>query len=265
MRWAQGGGGCMRSCRSALPWRGDGTGFQPPAAAPADERGRWRRRGGSPPPDSTQPATSTPTPPADTQPPGRVRHLRAITSKPGRITLVWTNPGANDLAGIVVRRGWARLPHLADRRRGRGRQVGAHAPGRHGSRRPNELLLRRLRVRLEPQLLGGNPRPRRREPGCHTVAQAGHRPHRDRRGHERGAGVAQPGECRPRLRRRAPRPRERLPDGTARRRAHRWPGAAHDADRHHRPAGGHVLLPRLRAELHRPRIEDHVRDQRHRQ
>jgi hypothetical protein len=39
-----------------------------------------------------------------------VRNLRAITAKPGRITLVWSNPAANDLAGIVVRRAWGACP-----------------------------------------------------------------------------------------------------------------------------------------------------------
>ncbi|HEY2790500.1 MAG TPA: hypothetical protein VGI72_13695 [Gaiellales bacterium] len=34
-------------------------------------------------------------------------HLRTITSVAGRITLLWTKPGASDLAGVVVRRGWA--------------------------------------------------------------------------------------------------------------------------------------------------------------
>lgn len=40
MRWAQGGGGCVRSGRSARHWRGDGTGNHPPAAAPSHVR--WK-------------------------------------------------------------------------------------------------------------------------------------------------------------------------------------------------------------------------------
>ena len=43
MRWAQGGGGCVRSCRPARHWRGGGTGFHAPAAASADERWRQQR------------------------------------------------------------------------------------------------------------------------------------------------------------------------------------------------------------------------------
>jgi hypothetical protein len=39
-----------------------------------------------------------------------VGHLRAITNVRGRITLVWTNPKAKDLAGIVVRRAWGACP-----------------------------------------------------------------------------------------------------------------------------------------------------------
>jgi hypothetical protein len=38
MRWAQGGGGCVRSRRSARHWRGDGTGNHSPAAAPSHVR-----------------------------------------------------------------------------------------------------------------------------------------------------------------------------------------------------------------------------------
>jgi hypothetical protein len=39
-----------------------------------------------------------------------VRGLRAINTKPKRVTLVWSNPAAHDLAGIVVRRGWTACP-----------------------------------------------------------------------------------------------------------------------------------------------------------
>lgn len=60
---------------------------------------------------NTTPSTpTTPTPPPDTTAPGRVGHLRAITRVPKKITLVWTNPHASDLAGVVVRRGWAACP-----------------------------------------------------------------------------------------------------------------------------------------------------------
>jgi hypothetical protein len=41
MRWAQGGGGCVRSGRSARHWRGDGTGNHSPAAAPSHVRRKW--------------------------------------------------------------------------------------------------------------------------------------------------------------------------------------------------------------------------------
>jgi len=39
-----------------------------------------------------------------------VRGLRAIDTKPKRVTLVWSNPRAHDLAGIVVRRAWNACP-----------------------------------------------------------------------------------------------------------------------------------------------------------
>jgi hypothetical protein len=38
MRWAPGGGGCVRRGCSARYWRGDGTGHQPSASAPAHVR-----------------------------------------------------------------------------------------------------------------------------------------------------------------------------------------------------------------------------------
>ena len=88
--------------------------------------------GGSPPPATTPPpASTTPTPPADTTPPGNVRNLKANTSRPGRITLTWSNPGASDLAGIVVRRSWGACPANRDPGGGDRGQVGAHAPGGH--------------------------------------------------------------------------------------------------------------------------------------
>ncbi len=39
-----------------------------------------------------------------------MRGLRAIDTKPKRVTLVWSNPRAHDLAGIVVRRAWNACP-----------------------------------------------------------------------------------------------------------------------------------------------------------
>jgi hypothetical protein len=61
--------------------------------------------GGSTPPPSgpTQPAR-------DTSAPGAPTHLRTVTNVPHRITLTWSNPGASDLAGVVVQRGWAGCP-----------------------------------------------------------------------------------------------------------------------------------------------------------
>jgi hypothetical protein len=74
--------------------------------------------GGTPPPatTTTPPTTTTPTtrttpaPPPDTRPPARVGNLRAVTKVRGRVTLEWSNPGAADLAGVVVRRGWGACP-----------------------------------------------------------------------------------------------------------------------------------------------------------
>ncbi len=60
-------------------------------------------------PQSTPAPTPTP-PPADTRAPGPVGHLRASTKVPGQITLSWSNPGASDLAHIVVQRGWQACP-----------------------------------------------------------------------------------------------------------------------------------------------------------
>jgi hypothetical protein len=84
-------------------------GAPPPPPPPPPQGG-----GGSPPPSTTTspPVSTTPAPPPDTTPPGRVAHLKAITSHPGRITLTWSNPGASDLAGIVVRRSWGACPQL---------------------------------------------------------------------------------------------------------------------------------------------------------
>jgi hypothetical protein len=83
-------------------------GSAPPPPPPPPPQGG----GGSPPPSTTTspPVSTTPAPPPDTTPPGRVAHLKAITSHPGRITLTWSNPGASDLAGIVVRRSWGACP-----------------------------------------------------------------------------------------------------------------------------------------------------------
>lgn len=76
----------------------------PPPPPPAPSGGG----GGTPPPSNTTPSNPiVATPPPDRQAPGKVGHLRAITKVAGRITLVWSNPGAADLAGVVVRRGWA--------------------------------------------------------------------------------------------------------------------------------------------------------------
>ncbi len=39
-----------------------------------------------------------------------MEHLHAGTKVPGQITLTWSNPGASDLAHIVVQRGWQACP-----------------------------------------------------------------------------------------------------------------------------------------------------------
>lgn len=74
----------------------------PPPPAPSGGGG-----GGTPPPANVTPSHPANSAPPDRQAPGKVGHLRTITKVAGRITLVWTNPGASDLAGVVVRRGWA--------------------------------------------------------------------------------------------------------------------------------------------------------------
>jgi hypothetical protein len=62
--------------------------------------------------------TTAPPPPPTTPkhhkhvnlPPGPVADLHGVVHRaaPGQITMLWTNPGANDLAEIIVRRGPAR-------------------------------------------------------------------------------------------------------------------------------------------------------------
>jgi len=78
----------------------------PPPPAPTGGGGGGGG-GGTPPPANTTPSHTTTSPAPDRRAPGRVGHLRTITRVAGRITLLWTNPAASDLAGVVVRRGWA--------------------------------------------------------------------------------------------------------------------------------------------------------------
>ena len=79
----------------------------PPPPPPAPTGGGGGGGGGTPPPANVTPSHPSDSAPADTRAPGKVGHLRTITRVAGRITLLWTNPAASDLAGVVVRRGWA--------------------------------------------------------------------------------------------------------------------------------------------------------------
>jgi hypothetical protein len=81
----------------------------PPPSPPPPPSSGGGGGGGTPPPSSTPQSTPTP-PPADTQAPGPVAHLHASTKVPGQITLTWSNPGAPDLAHIIVRRAWQACP-----------------------------------------------------------------------------------------------------------------------------------------------------------
>ncbi|HEX5249158.1 MAG TPA: fibronectin type III domain-containing protein [Gaiellales bacterium] len=93
----------------------------PPPASPPPASGPTGGGGGST-TGTTQPTGGSThrTPPPDTRAPGRVLGLQAITKTPGKITLRWSNPHASDLAGIVIRRGFAACPASA----GDGVQVG---------------------------------------------------------------------------------------------------------------------------------------------
>src|SRR6185312_15094655 len=82
----------------------------PPPASPPPASGPTG--GGGSTTGTTQPTggSTTQTPPPDSRAPGRVRGLHAIARTPGKITLRWSNPHASDLAGIVIRRGFAACP-----------------------------------------------------------------------------------------------------------------------------------------------------------
>ena len=87
----------------------------PPPASPPPTSGPTGGGGGGGGGTSTGTSQSsggstTQTPPPDTRAPGRVLGLHAITRTPGKITLRWSNPHASDLAGIVIRRGFAACP-----------------------------------------------------------------------------------------------------------------------------------------------------------
>jgi hypothetical protein len=84
----------------------------PPPASPPPASGPT---GGGPSTATTQPTagSTTQTPPPDTRAPGRVLGLHAITKTPGKITLRWSNPHASDLAGVMIRRGFAACPATA--------------------------------------------------------------------------------------------------------------------------------------------------------
>ena len=85
----------------------------PPASPPPASGPTGGPTGGGTSTSTTQPTgggSTTQTPPPDTRAPGHVLGLRAITKTPGKITLRWTNPHASDLAGIMIRRGFAACP-----------------------------------------------------------------------------------------------------------------------------------------------------------
>jgi hypothetical protein len=84
----------------------------PPPASPPPASGPT---GGGASTGTSQPTggSTAQTPPPDTRAPGRVLGLHAITRTPGKITLRWSNQYASDLAGIVIRRGFAACPVTA--------------------------------------------------------------------------------------------------------------------------------------------------------
>jgi hypothetical protein len=80
----------------------------PPPPPPPSGGGGGGGSGGSSGGGSTTPPPSHPTKPArDTHAPGRVTNLHAAVKAPHRVTITWANPGASDLSGVVVRRGFA--------------------------------------------------------------------------------------------------------------------------------------------------------------
>jgi hypothetical protein len=82
----------------------------PPPASPPPPSGPTGGGGTSTGTTQSTGTSATQTPPPDTRAPGRVLGLHAITKTPGKITLRWTNPHASDLAGVVIRRGFAACP-----------------------------------------------------------------------------------------------------------------------------------------------------------
>ena len=216
----------------------------PPPPAPSGGGG-----GGTPPPANVTPSHPANSAPPDRRAPGKVGHLRTITKVAGRITLLWTNPGASDLAGVVVRRGWA----------------GACPTSQHDGVAVGGTTVRTRQIdtgAVDGQRYcyaifafdhSGN---YSRSAVAHSVMNPGDRtppgpvtnftavePGRPRR-----ALVAKPAACRRRVRCRAPRyGHQQLPHRPARRHRDRRPGGAHLADRHHGEAGRPLLLSRVRA------------------
>lgn len=83
-------------------------GNPPPPPPPNGGSGSGGGGGGT-----TTPPSNPSKPARDTQAPARVGHLRTITDVPHKITITWSNPGASDLAGVVVQRGFAACPATA--------------------------------------------------------------------------------------------------------------------------------------------------------
>jgi hypothetical protein len=75
----------------------------PPPPPPSGGGGGSGGSGGGSGGSTTQPTKPT----RDTHAPGRVSTLHATVNAPHRITITWANPGASDLSGVIVRRGFA--------------------------------------------------------------------------------------------------------------------------------------------------------------
>ncbi len=173
----------------------------PPPPAPSGGGG-----GGTPPPANVTPSHPANSAPPDRHAPGKVGHLHTITKVPGRITLLWTNPGASDLAGVVVRRGWAGACPTSQHdgvavggTAVRTRQIDTGAVD--GQRYCYAIFAfdhsgNYSRAAVAHSVMN---------PGDRTAARPRHQLHRGGPGRPRRALVAKPAACRRRVRCRAPR------------------------------------------------------------
>ena len=210
----------------------------PPPPPPSDDR--WRRAAA----DLDDPAANLDDhaaglddhPAARHAAAGPRRGLRAITASPAGHARV-DEPQGERPGG---HRRPPRLGRLPDQRRTDGVAVGGRSVRTRqvdrGAAARNDLLLRRLRVRLEPQLLGGRPRPGRPHPGCRAPppSRSPASPPRPRAATWCSRGTTRrPASPSSRC---AAAPANDCPTGPLAGTPHRQPGRAHQPDRHHRHA-----------------------------